>query len=394
MASTNTVGGDRDPHHDASEIRSGSKVEDAAGAPSASEVDVPADWDEVSQTYESCVDRPELLREAVEALEPFARLELYSANSPEECALIIVPISKRDVDVARALFPRLSAALAPGAAEKAVDDMERRKDAAYEERNKVVAALAHLFPSGIAKTDIPGWTPEWHGCVYIDLPTGQVSWHYHDSQAWLFDELPPYDKPWDGHDTDEKYRRLGMLGLSAAGALAPGAAVPEGFVLVPVELPHEAVSAVLPMYAEMLPDSEFPFTINLWRSLLAALAARPTAPPPPAEQPGSAEPVAPAEAAPDAGLVEKVARIIFDYFGPHDGFDYPSELALTPQVGGAARAVLAAILPPIRDAERAEELERCAKIAEQFGGWGRKNDLLYSEKIAAAIRGRNKETSK
>lgn len=92
--------------------------------------------------------------------------------------------------------------------ERALADMEARKDGAYEERNKVVAALAKLFPSGIARTAIEGWSEDWHGCVYIDLPTGQVSWHFHDSQAHLFAGLPPYTKPWDGHDTPEKYRRL------------------------------------------------------------------------------------------------------------------------------------------------------------------------------------------
>ena len=89
--------------------------------------------------------------------------------------------------------------------------MKARKDAAYEERNKVVAALAKLFPSGVAKTAIEGWSEDWHGCVYIDLPTGQVSWHFHDSQAYLFDGLPSYPGTWDGHDTPEKYRRLAAL---------------------------------------------------------------------------------------------------------------------------------------------------------------------------------------
>jgi hypothetical protein len=85
------------------------------------------------------------------------------------------------------------------------------KDAAYLERNRVVAALAKLYPSGTARTAIKAWNPEWHGCVYIDLPTGQVSWHYHDSQSYLFADLPAYAGRWDGHDTTEKYRRLAAL---------------------------------------------------------------------------------------------------------------------------------------------------------------------------------------
>lgn len=114
---------------------------------------------------------------------------------------------------------------------EALTEMERRKDAAYLERNQVVAALAKCFPSGVARTAIEGWSEDWHGCVYIDLPTGQASWHFHDSQAYLFADLPPYRGTWDGHDTPEKYRRLASL---AASAPAPQAApvVPEGWKLL------------------------------------------------------------------------------------------------------------------------------------------------------------------
>lgn len=100
---------------------------------------------------------------------------------------------------------------------EAAREIERQradKDAAYLERNQVVAALASVFPSGIARTDIPGWLPEWHRCVYIDLPTGQASWHYHDSQHDLFAHLPTYTKEWDGHTTPEKYARLAALNTS------------------------------------------------------------------------------------------------------------------------------------------------------------------------------------
>lgn len=94
------------------------------------------------------------------------------------------------------------------AALKDAEQMERRKDAAYLERNQVVSALSKCFPSGVARTAIDGWSEDWHGCVYIDLPTGQVSWHFHNSQAYLFEHLPQYQGAWDGHDTPEKYRRL------------------------------------------------------------------------------------------------------------------------------------------------------------------------------------------
>jgi len=88
---------------------------------------------------------------------------------------------------------------------------QQEKDEAYRQRNHLVAALARLFPSGIARTNIPGWSSDWHGCCFIDLPTGQISYHYHDSQAFLFADLPPYQKEWDGHDKETVHRRLAAL---------------------------------------------------------------------------------------------------------------------------------------------------------------------------------------
>lgn len=81
-------------------------------------------------------------------------------------------------------------------------------DSVYKERNQLVALLSTLFPSGKAKTAIEGWHESWHGCVYIDFPWGQASWHYHDSDAWMFEHLESYTKPWDGHTTEEKYAAI------------------------------------------------------------------------------------------------------------------------------------------------------------------------------------------
>ncbi len=90
------------------------------------------------------------------------------------------------------------------------------KDEAYRQRNHLVAALARLFPSGVRRTDIPGWSDDWHGCVYIDLPTGQISYHYHDSQGYLFADLPPYEDEYDGHDKDVVHARLEALAAATA----------------------------------------------------------------------------------------------------------------------------------------------------------------------------------
>ncbi len=95
-------------------------------------------------------------------------------------------------------------------------EIARLKDAknqAYWERNRLVYLLACMFPSGTGRTDIEGWGPEWHNCVYIDLPTGQVSWHIHDSELEAFELIiMPYKGYWDGHTTEQKYQRLAAVG--------------------------------------------------------------------------------------------------------------------------------------------------------------------------------------
>jgi hypothetical protein len=96
------------------------------------------------------------------------------------------------------------------------DDYKKRKDDAYTERNRVVAAFAKLatimdWPVAVTRTAIEGWSEDWHGCVFIDTPQGQVSWHFHDSQADLFRALPHGPATWDGHTTPQKYERLEAL---------------------------------------------------------------------------------------------------------------------------------------------------------------------------------------
>ena len=100
-----------------------------------------------------------------------------------------------------------------------LDRLGAQVDTAYTERNACVALLASMelangWRVGLARTDIPGWEPCWHNCVYIELPfldAGQVSWHYHDRDANLFAHLPPYEGEWDGHTTLEKYLRVRKL---------------------------------------------------------------------------------------------------------------------------------------------------------------------------------------
>jgi len=89
------------------------------------------------------------------------------------------------------------------------------KDQAYSERNQCVALIAKLaaqqgYTIGMGKHDPKdyNWEDDWRNIVYIDLPTGQISWHIHDSELELFSQLPPYANGWDGHSTDEKHQRM------------------------------------------------------------------------------------------------------------------------------------------------------------------------------------------
>lgn len=98
----------------------------------------------------------------------------------------------------------------PGGRER-IADLEAQKDGAYRERDLLVAHLSSLFPSSLERhpESDTEWEDDWRWIVFIDLPTGSVSWHIHDSELHEFDHLPQLDgREWDGHTTEEKYERL------------------------------------------------------------------------------------------------------------------------------------------------------------------------------------------
>jgi hypothetical protein len=102
-------------------------------------------------------------------------------------------------------------------------DYRKERDAAYTERNRVVAALARLVirlggRAWLAQHDPADadWDPEWRTLVFIEGASGQMSWHVHDGERELFQFLPikvAGEFPaWDGHSTPEKYERVARLG--------------------------------------------------------------------------------------------------------------------------------------------------------------------------------------
>ncbi len=95
-----------------------------------------------------------------------------------------------------------------------IAELVAQKNGAYSERNKLVAALSKLFPASLERHEESDktWEDDWRWIVFIDLPTGQVSWHIHDSELYLFVHLERRaGRKWDGHDTPQKYSRLELL---------------------------------------------------------------------------------------------------------------------------------------------------------------------------------------
>lgn len=79
------------------------------------------------------------------------------------------------------------------------DAVAESDECSYDVRNRRIWQALGLaadigYPCGIrADPDEPDWP-----VVYIELPSGQVSWH-----------MPIHEREWDRHDTVTKYRRIG-----------------------------------------------------------------------------------------------------------------------------------------------------------------------------------------
>lgn len=96
-----------------------------------------------------------------------------------------------------------------------VERLTNQKDGAYNERDHLVAALSKFFPASLERHPAEEeWDDDWRWIVFIELPTGQVSWHIHDSEVGYFAHLArETGRKWDGHLTPEKYDRLAALSL-------------------------------------------------------------------------------------------------------------------------------------------------------------------------------------
>lgn len=79
----------------------------------------------------------------------------------------------------------------------------------YWERNQLVAYLTHTHAAYIYSEN--NKEIKWEGSyflVFIILPEGQASWHVHKDELKYFAHLSLLNLPWDGHTTEQKYKRM------------------------------------------------------------------------------------------------------------------------------------------------------------------------------------------
>ena len=82
---------------------------------------------------------------------------------------------------------------------------------AYRERAHLLAHLAAIYPSRLihgADPEEPDWPVLF---IHLPMPRGQVTWHISPDDLDLFEDVPDEEADWavwDGHSTEEKYRRL------------------------------------------------------------------------------------------------------------------------------------------------------------------------------------------
>jgi hypothetical protein len=126
---------------------------------------------------------------------------LRAARSFADLYPYLSQISEIGVDMSNELDKLRRRGLARRAAiERLVDLLLQieQNDTNYDIRYGLVFAAVHEalqagYSAGIA---LDPAQPDWP-LVYIQLPTGQISWH-----------MPGFPSPYDGHTTEEKYQRI------------------------------------------------------------------------------------------------------------------------------------------------------------------------------------------
>jgi hypothetical protein len=83
------------------------------------------------------------------------------------------------------------------------------KSIVYVERDSCIAFLAQL---ALAKQFRVGTAAD--HTIVVDLPSGQVSWQFHESEAHLFADFPAYEEAVEELTIQETYRRVMNPGIT------------------------------------------------------------------------------------------------------------------------------------------------------------------------------------
>jgi hypothetical protein len=96
------------------------------------------------------------------------------------------------------------------------DEMRKALGTLYRERAHLTAFLAACYPSVLAPDTDDGE----YAILYVGTPAGQLSWHVRidDAEELLSHVQADDTAEWDGHTTEEKYRRLEALVRAKAEA--------------------------------------------------------------------------------------------------------------------------------------------------------------------------------
>ena len=78
------------------------------------------------------------------------------------------------------------------------------KEDCYKDRNLLVQLCGKLAAICDLNMGVK-FGKEW-SVLYIELPSGQVSWHI--PKIDIIKKFPEYNKEWDGHDIENKRMRL------------------------------------------------------------------------------------------------------------------------------------------------------------------------------------------
>lgn len=134
----------------------------------------------------------------------------------------------------------------------------------YRERAMLAALLARTVLAHGGKAGIrghepdpdPTWSPEYWTVLLIDLPTGQVSWHLHDSDRDLVAGLPTYDGHWDGHSTELKLERVTACAVAGMPPELDTEAMAQTLALLRVKFSKSRLFYLRNAVAKILHDSK------------------------------------------------------------------------------------------------------------------------------------------